>query len=121
MFRVGSYATIWKVEKDNYGNVNVQLSTSRKNKKTNEYETDFSFNFVRFYGDAGARALNLRRGDRIQITECGVGNKFDKEKNQTYWNCWVYDFKDANGGSGSKSSDTGFYDGDYDEDDDLPL
>lgn len=120
MFRNGSYATIWGVEKDDRGNVNVELSTSRKDKKTNEYVTDFSYKFVRFFGEAGDRAMRLRRGDRIKITECGVGNSYNKEKKQTYWNPFVFDFEDADAGA-SKSRDTSNFDGDWDEDDDLPL
>ena len=118
MFRNGAFATFWGASKDDRDNVIVSLSTSRKNKDTDEYTTDFSNKFVRFHGEAGIKALKLKEKDRIKITECAVTNKYDKEKKTTYWTCWVYDFEDANAPG---KSNAGSYDGDYDEDDDLPL
>ena len=68
-FRNGNYATIWGVvPKENV--CQVQLSTSRKDKTTGEYVTDFSDNFVLFSGKAGEKAQSLEPGTRIQIKEC---------------------------------------------------
>ncbi|MEG1331930.1 MAG: hypothetical protein RSC97_10890 [Eubacterium sp.] len=92
MFRDGSYATVWKV--DEKGRVcQASLSTSRKDKDTGEYYTDFRHNFVTFIGEAAKRAALLKERDRIKIKSCAVGNKYDKEKNKEYWNCYIYDFE----------------------------
>lgn len=96
-FKQDAYAKVWKVE--NKGNYHVaQISTSKKNKQTDQYETDFSNNFVRFIGTAHNMAASLKDGDRIKIGSCEVTNKYDKEKNTTYTNYMVYSFE-VEGGS----------------------
>lgn len=58
-FRNGAYATVWGVEPgktDRYQQ--VRLSTSRKNKKTGQFEQDFS-GFCRFIGNANEAANKL--------------------------------------------------------------
>ena len=86
------FVKVWEVEnKGNYHIVN--LSTSKKNKDTNEYETDFSSKFVRFIGTAHTLASDLKKGDTIKIGSCEVTNKYDKEKNTTYTNYLVYSFE----------------------------
>lgn len=86
------FVKVWEVE--NKGNYHiVSLSTSKKNKDTNEYETDFSSKFVRFIGTAHTLAANLKKGDTIKLGSCEVTNKYDKEKNTTYTNYLVYSFE----------------------------
>lgn len=94
MFGTGNYATIWNVE--NKGNYSVvELSTSRKNKETGEYETDFSSKFVRFIGTAHSGAGALTRKSRIKLGNCGVSARYDKEKNKEYVNYCVFSFEGA--------------------------
>ena len=71
------------------------MSISKKNKQTNQYETDFS-GFVRFIGTAHQRANTLKEKDRIKIGDCEVTNSYNKEKNVTYTNFAVFSFEDAN-------------------------
>ena len=86
------FVKVWEVE--NKGNYHiVSLSTSKKNKDTNEYETDFSNKFVRFIGTAHTLASDLKKGDTIKLGSCEVTNKYDKEKNTTYTNYLVYSFE----------------------------
>lgn len=86
------FVKVWEVE--NKGNYHiVSLSTSKKNKDTNEYETDFSNKFVRFIGTAHTLAADLKKGDTIKLGSCEVTNKYDKEKNTTYTNYLVYSFE----------------------------
>lgn len=71
---------------------NARISISRKNKQTNDYETDFS-GFVSFVGTSAAnKALRLKERDRIKILKADVTNKYDKEKDVTYTNYKVFDF-----------------------------
>ena len=63
-FRNGAYAKIWNSEDKGKYSV-VELSTSKKNKETDEYETDFSSKFVRFIGAAHEALKNL--GDRTRV------------------------------------------------------
>ena len=42
-FRSGSYATVWNVKQEDGKNFStVELSVSRKDKRTDQYATDFS-------------------------------------------------------------------------------
>ena len=93
MFRNNCYATVWKVEEKD-GKVTCQIQTSRKNKETDQYETDFS-GFVRFSGDAGEKAKSLNEKDRIKILNCAVSNRYDKENSKTYNYFYVFEFEDA--------------------------
>lgn len=119
MFSVGSYATIWANEdKGNYSV--VEMSTSRKDKESGEYKTDFSSKFVRFVGQAHSKAKKyaLDRKSRIKIENCGAtvepGNN-----GVWYTNFLVFDFSLAEGNNKSAVDDS--YEGDYDEDDELPV
>lgn len=122
-FRNGAYATIWEVKagKGNYSD--VRLSTSKKNKQTEQYETDFS-GFVRFIGTAHQNAGSLKEKDRIRIGDCEVTNSYDKEKKVTYTNFAVFSFENANGNNAnqSKPTDTNFVNVDNAiEDEELPF
>ena len=107
------FVKVWEVE--NKGNYHiVSLSTSKKNKDTNEYETDFSNKFVRFIGTAHTLAADLKKGDTIKLGSCEVTNKYDKEKNTTYTNYLVYSFEkegdnnNSNNNQPSPKSNDGF-------------
>lgn len=95
-FRNGAYAVVWQVNKGNGNYTDVRISTSKKNKQTDQYETDFS-GFVRFIGTAHQNAGSLKEKDRIKIGDCEVTNSYDKEKKVTYTNFAVFNFEDANG------------------------
>ena len=92
MFSNGSYATIWEIKeiKDKYSN--IRISTSVKNKETDKYEEDFG-GFVRMVGQAHQQLQYMSERDRFMIIRCGVSNKYDKEKKQTYWNCVVFEIE----------------------------
>lgn len=94
-FKKDAYATVWGAEQ--VGNsTKVQLSTSRKNKDTGKYETDFS-GFVMFYGTANAtKAAKLKRGDRIKIGDTDVTTKYDAQKKVTYTNFKAFGFESVN-------------------------
>lgn len=117
------FVKVWEVE--NKGNYHiVSLSTSKKNKETNEYETDFSNKFVRFIGTAHTLAADLKKGDTIKLGSCEVTNKYDKEKNTTYTNYLVYSFEKEGGNTNNQSStkaDNSFMDIPDDADSELPF
>ena len=117
------FVKVWEVE--NKGNYHiVSLSTSKKNKDTNEYETDFSNKFVRFIGTAHTLAADLKKGDTIKLGSCEVTNKYDKEKNTTYTNYLVYSFEKEGGSSNNQSTpktDNSFMDIPDDADSELPF
>lgn len=96
-FRQNGYMTVWSTELSKSGNTTrVRLSSSRKNKQTDQYEQDFS-GFCTFIGKAHDKAKNLQERDRIKILECDVGTNYDKEKKIEYVNYKVYDFEMADG------------------------
>lgn len=96
-FRQGGYMTVWSAEPSKSGSTTrVRLSSSRKNKKTDEYEQDFS-GFCTFIGPAHEMAAKLKEKDRIKILECDVGTTYDKEKKVEYVNYKVFGFEMADG------------------------
>ena len=95
-FRQNSYCVVWEVKQGTGNFTDVRLSSSKKNKQTGEYETDFS-GFVRFIGGAHQKAASLKEKDRIKLGDCEVTNRYDKEKKTTYTNFAVFDFEMANG------------------------
>lgn len=85
-FRQNGFCSVWSTEESKSGNTTrVRLSSSRKNKMTDQYEQDFS-GFCTFIGKAHEMAKNLQPKDRIKILECDVGTSYDKEKQKEYVN-----------------------------------
>lgn len=104
MFANNSYAKVWKIfpkEKPEQKFTMIQVSTSKKNKQTNKYETDFS-GYVRLIGKAEEKAPELQAEDRIKMLNTGVTNRYDKETKKTTTNFLCFEF-DIEGGS--KSND----------------
>lgn len=101
MFANGSYATIWEVRKVEANYADVQISTSKK--VNGNYEQDFG-GIVRFVGEAKNIVSGKKAKDRIKILECGITNKYVKDKNVTYWNPVVFKCEDANSNSGTKTN-----------------
>lgn len=105
-FRQGGYMTVWSAEPSKSGNTTrVRLSSSRKNKKTDEYEQDFS-GFCTFIGQAHEMAAHLKEKDRIKILECDVGTTYDKEKKVEYVNYKVFTFEMADGSTPAAGNTT---------------
>lgn len=100
-FGTGAYATVWKIKQGNGNYTDVQLSTSYKNKQTNEYETDFS-RWCRFIGEAHTKAATLKERERIKLGDCNVSNRFDKEKNQEFFTFKVFSFESMTETGGNK-------------------
>lgn len=100
-FGKGNFGTVWKTE--NKGKYTVaEMSTSKKNKETDKYETDWSNKFVRLVGTAHDQAKNFGERENVKIGSCEVTNKYDKEKNVTYTNYVIFGFEEKDGGSSSK-------------------
>ena len=115
-FGYGNYAKVWKHEDKGKYSV-VELSTSKKNKETGEYTTDFKNNFVRFVGTAHDRLKSLDESGRIKLGNCEVTTPKGNE-GQYYTNYTVFAFDNAeakaeNAESKSAKSTKG-------NDDDLP-
>ena len=103
-FRNEGYATVWSTEKISDGVTKVRISTSRKNKDTNEYEQDFS-GFVRFVGrGVAARALALHEKDRIKLGKVEVTTTYNKEKKTEYINYTCFEFEEVTSNNSSNSS-----------------
>lgn len=104
-FGTEKFAHIWKLE--NKGNYHVaEMSTSKKNKETEQYETDWANKFVRLVGTAHQQADSLDISKNVKIGACEVTNKYDKEKNTTYTNYVIFGFEDVNNGSSQPSRPT---------------
>jgi hypothetical protein len=91
-FRTGAYAKVWKTEdKGNYSV--VELSTSKKNKQTGKYETDFNGKFVRFIGQAHTDIKKYGDGIKIKLGDVEVTNSYNKETKIGYTNFLVFSFE----------------------------
>lgn len=125
MFSTGSYAHIWKLE--DKGNYHVaQMSTSKKNNETGEYEKDWNDNFVRLVGTAHNQAKTLDTSKNVKIGRCGVSNNYSKEKNTTYTNYVVFNFEDNDSNTSgntqkSQTSKDDFMNVPAIDDDELPF
>ncbi|MDD5021848.1 MAG: hypothetical protein PHR82_06965 [Endomicrobiaceae bacterium] len=98
-FRQGGSATVWEVVRSGDKFTKARVSTSRKNKQTDQYETDFS-GFVSFVGAAHQKAGEFQDRTRIKILNCDVTNDYNKEEKREYTNYTIFDFELADG-SGS--------------------
>lgn len=108
-FRNGAYATVWQVEPGKGKFYKVRISTSKKNRQTDQYEQDFS-GFCTFIGTAMEGAKNLKERDRIQLKEVEVTNTYNKDTKQSYTNFNVFAFEPAGeytGTSGAPASTHG--------------
>ncbi|WP_394910514.1 hypothetical protein [uncultured Robinsoniella sp.] len=102
-FGQGKFGHIWKLE--NKGNYHVaEMSTSKKNKNTDQYETDWANKFVRLVGTAHQQADQLDISKNVKLGACEVTNRYDKEKNTTYTNYAIFNFEDANNNGNQSSS-----------------
>lgn len=91
-FRKDAWATCWGVEVKSDTLTQVRISTSRKDKQTDEYVQDFS-GFVAFVGTATAKkAASLKEKDRIKLGDVEVTTKYNGDKNVTYTNFKCYNF-----------------------------
>ena len=105
-FRTGAYAKVWEVAPMSDTSTKIRISVSRMNKKTDEWEQDFS-GFVLCIGTAAARnAAKLNAGARIKIGDCDVTTKYDAQKKVTYTNFKMFSFEDADGNSSSEPDNT---------------
>lgn len=131
-FRQGSWATVWEVKPMSDTFTKCRISTSRKDKTTGQYETDFS-GFVAFVGTAAAaKAARLSERERIKLGDVDVTVKYVKESGKQYTNFTVFSFETQDEGgnngrvapsnvpvAGSETDDLSFIeeglDGDEDE------
>lgn len=91
-FRKDAWATCWGVEVKSDTFTQVRLSTSHKDKQTEEYVQDFS-GFIAFVGTANAKkAASLKEKDRIKLGDVEVTTKYDSDKNIVYTNFKCYNF-----------------------------
>lgn len=93
-FRSGSYASVFSVKKGNGKYYDVNITTSRKDKNTGNYNTDFR-GFARFIGNAANTIAQYdgKNGTpicRIKLGDIEVTNSYNKEKNITYTNYVVF-------------------------------
>ena len=72
----------------------LQVSSRKLNRQTNEYETDFSGR-VRCLGKAfeTLKTLSLEEKMRLKLTDVEVTNKWDKAKNTMFVNYIVWDLE----------------------------
>lgn len=98
---------IWEVEHSEKFST-VKMSSSRKNKMTNEY-VNSNWNFVRFVGNAHEKSKKLERGSRITNMKFSIDNEPYKNKaGETVYptrpKIVVYDFEIIDDGANEKKN-----------------
>lgn len=93
-FRCNSYAVCWEITPGKGNYLTARMTTSKKNRETGEYETDFS-GYVRLVGNARTKGESLKPRDRIQLKEIDVTNRYDKEARREYVSYVCFDFDKA--------------------------
>lgn len=107
-FRKDAWATCWGVDVKSDTLTQVRISTSRKNKQTDEYTQDFS-GFVAFVGTANAKkAASLKEKDRIKLGDVEVTTKYDADSKITYTNfkCYNFEIQDGSGATSDNGATT---------------
>lgn len=105
-FHEGAFATVWEITNQGDNFSKVRLSISRKDKKSDEYVTDFN-GFVGLVGEANKKLglidSALSSGDRcrIKIGACDVSNKYNKDEGREYTNFTMFDFEMSDGATQS--------------------
>ncbi len=94
-FHTGAYAKIWESAPMSDTATKLRLSVSRRNRHTNEYETDFSGYVLAIGTSAAAKAAKLKEGDRIRLGDVDVSTKYDKESKTTWVNYKLFSFEEA--------------------------
>ena len=80
-FSQDTYFKVWSVsDKGSYAE--VSCSTSKKNRQTGSYETDFSSKYVRFVGEAHKKCP--QPNESIYVTKCAVQNVYEKNGQKQY-------------------------------------
>lgn len=108
-FREGAFATVWEITNQGDSFSKVRVSTSRKDKKTDEYVTDFN-GFVSLIGEANKklglieRSLDEDGRCRIRLGACDVSNRYDKDAGREFVNYTLFDFEMPDG-SGSDAAE----------------
>lgn len=91
-FRNDGYATVWEVRPGkSKRSTLVRVSTSRKERGSDEWETDFT-GWIKFLGNAGEKALSLKQKDRIITKRVEVQTRYDKEAGKEWIDYIVWDF-----------------------------
>ena len=104
----GGFARIWSIE--DKGNYSVaKISTSKKRRDEDGYETDFQDGFVRLIGSAHEKGKTLvvtEKGAPIQITSCEVTISYNAETKKSYTNyaIFAFDIPESNSSSTKRSS-----------------
>lgn len=104
-FRSGAYAAVFSVKKGNGKYYDVNLTTSKKDKSSGNYNTDFR-GFARFIGNAADTIAKYsgKNGSpvcRIKLGDVEVTNSYNKEKDITYTNYAVFSCEIADGNNGA--------------------
>jgi hypothetical protein len=123
---ISGYFTVWnEPSKDDYDNAVMSITSSHKNKKTDEYVKDYADNFAKFSGDCAKKAFKLKDRDRIYVERGTVSTGWNKETKKNWIRTTIWDYKMAdemttnNGKNGNSVDDP--YDGEINEDDLLPV
>ena len=102
----GGFARIWSIE--DKGNYSVaKISTSKKRKDGDGYETDFQDGFVRLIGSAHEKGKTLavtEKGVAIQITSCEVTTPYNAETKKGYTNYAIFAFNIPEGNESSSTT-----------------
>ena len=120
-FRNNGYLTVWEVRTTKSNKVTMaRVSSSRKDRETGDYETDFS-GWVKFIGRTAEAALKLKQKDRIVAKSVEVQNRWDKEEQKEYTDFIIWEFDMADNFKGGNKQADGEPSNPIEEEDETPF
>lgn len=103
-FRTGAWGKVWEVTPVSDTSTKIRISTSRKDKQTNEWKDDFS-GYVMCVGTAAAsKAAKLQKGDRIKLGDVDVTTTYNEERKTTYTNFRLFSFETSDDGQAAPAA-----------------
>ena len=91
-FKTGATARVWDVRSKSPKVTDLRVTTSAKNKQTDQWEDDFT-GYVACIGACASKAAQLKKGDRIKVGDFDITYKYDKDKEKGYTNIRVFSFE----------------------------
>ncbi len=104
----GGFVRVWSIKNEGKYST-AKISSSRKRRDGDGYETDFQDGFVRLIGSAHEKAKSMEvpeKGVTIQITSCEATVTYNPKTKNTYHNYTIFAFNvpdDGNSGSSGNS------------------
>lgn len=91
--RSNQKATVWSCDRNENRKNSFRVSLSTYEGKDANDQNKYANWFADFVGKAYEKADRLRKGDHIILSNAKIENTYLKDKDKTYYNLTVFDYK----------------------------